>query len=66
MRCGCACAILGAGMREESTSPDLVQLVRQAIDAADREDWDAIESLLAPDVVWESLDGLGRFAEERA
>jgi ketosteroid isomerase-like protein len=53
-------------MREESTSPDLVQLVRQAIDAADREDWDAIESLLAPDVVWESLDGLGRFAEERA
>jgi ketosteroid isomerase-like protein len=48
-------------MREESTTPDLVELVRQAIDAADREDYDAIVSLLAPDVVWESLDGLGVF-----
>jgi ketosteroid isomerase-like protein len=48
-------------MREESKTPDLVELVQQAIGAADRKDWDAIESLLAPDVVWESLDGVGVF-----
>jgi ketosteroid isomerase-like protein len=48
-------------MREESTTPDLVELLRQAIDAADREDWDAIVSSLAPGGVWESLDGLGVF-----
>ncbi len=48
-------------MPEESTTPDLVELTRQGIDAANRRDLDAVMSLYAPDVVWESLDGLGVF-----
>jgi ketosteroid isomerase-like protein len=48
-------------MSEESTTPDLVELTRQAIDASHREDYDAIMRPFAPDVVWESLDGLGVF-----
>jgi ketosteroid isomerase-like protein len=48
-------------MPEESTTPDPVELVRQAIDASQRGDYDAAMGLFAPDVVWESLDGLGMF-----
>ena len=48
-------------MSEESTTPDLVELTRQAIDASHRGDYDAIMRPFAPDVVWESLDGLGVF-----
>jgi ketosteroid isomerase-like protein len=39
----------------------LVELTRQVIDAGNRRDLDAVMSLYAPDVVWESLDGLGVF-----
>ena len=46
---------------EESTTPDLVELTRQAIDASQRGDYDAIMRVFAPDVVWEPLDGLGVF-----
>jgi ketosteroid isomerase-like protein len=48
-------------MAEEFTTPDLVELTRQAIDAGNRRDLDAAMSLYAADVVWESLDGLGVF-----
>jgi ketosteroid isomerase-like protein len=48
-------------MPEESTTSDLVALTRQAIDAHQRGDYDAAMGLFAPDVVWESLDGLGTF-----
>ena len=48
-------------MSREPTTPNLVELVRQAIDDSHRWDYDAIMRLFAPDVVWESLDGLGTF-----
>jgi ketosteroid isomerase-like protein len=48
-------------MTEESTTPDLLSLTRQAIDAANRRDIDAMMGLFAPDVLWESLDGIGVF-----
>jgi len=38
-----------------------VELVRDAIDASNRGDYDAIMRFFAPDVVWRSLDGLGTF-----
>jgi hypothetical protein len=46
---------------EESTTPDLIELTRQGIDATNRRDLDALMSLYAPDAAWESLDGLGVF-----
>jgi len=46
-------------MSVESATPDLVELTRQGIDAGNRRDLDAVMSLYAPDVVSESLDGLG-------
>ena len=49
-------------MPEESTTPDLVELVRQAFDAGNRHDVDAIIGLHAPDAVWDLSDeGLGTF-----
>ena len=39
---------------EESTSVDLVELTQRVFDAADRRDFDAVMTLLAPDAVWES------------
>jgi ketosteroid isomerase-like protein len=48
-------------MPEESTTPDPVELMRQAIAASRRGNWDVAMALFAPDVVWESLDGLGTF-----
>jgi ketosteroid isomerase-like protein len=48
-------------MPEAFTSQDPVQLVRDAIDASDRGDYDATMRLFAPDVVWQSLDGPGGF-----
>jgi ketosteroid isomerase-like protein len=48
-------------MPEEFTTQDLVELVRDAIDASDRGGYDAIMRLFAPDVVWQSLEGLGVF-----
>jgi ketosteroid isomerase-like protein len=54
---------------EESTSADLVELTQRVFDAADRRDFDAAMSLLAPDAVWESevletsFDGLAAIRE---
>jgi hypothetical protein len=39
----------------------LIELARRCIDAGNRRDLDAVMSLYAPDVVWESMDGLGVF-----
>ena len=40
-------------MSEESTTPDLVELVRRLDEAANRLDFDAAVSVYAPDAVWE-------------
>jgi ketosteroid isomerase-like protein len=41
-------------MPEESTTPDLVELARQSVDAINRGDFAAYTGLLDPDAVWES------------
>jgi ketosteroid isomerase-like protein len=41
-------------MSEESTTPDLVELVRDLSEAANRRDLDAVMSFYAPEAVWES------------
>jgi ketosteroid isomerase-like protein len=46
-------------MAEESTTPDLVELVRQSIEAANRGDLDAFMDFYAPDAVFHT--GVGRF-----
>ena len=49
-------------MSEESTTPDLVELVRGSFEAADRRDFDALMSFYAPDAVWDmSPFGMGTF-----
>src|SRR5436305_9544834 len=50
-------------MREESTTPDLVELGRGLFAAANRRDFDAILLRYAPDAVWDMnpLGGLGSF-----
>jgi ketosteroid isomerase-like protein len=45
-------------MSEESTTPDLVEVVTGLFEAADRGDWDAVISPYAPDVIWETGDGI--------
>ena len=40
-------------MAEESTTPDVVELVRRVAEAANRLDFDAVMSFYAPDAVWE-------------
>jgi ketosteroid isomerase-like protein len=42
-------------MPDESTTPDLVELVREAFEAADRRDFDVFVSIYAPDAVLESM-----------
>src|SRR5439155_8640686 len=41
-------------MTEESTTPDLVELMRLRVDAVDRGDVDAMTSFFAPDAIWDS------------
>jgi ketosteroid isomerase-like protein len=50
-------------MPEESTTPDLVELTRRGIEAANRGDFDAMLHTYAPDAVWDMnpLGGLGTF-----
>jgi ketosteroid isomerase-like protein len=49
-------------MTEESTTPDLVELVRVIFEAANRRDFDAMLSYFAPDAVLDlSLLGLGHY-----
>ena|SRR5436189_3975423 len=46
--------------REESTTPDLVELVRKQVEAVNRHDFDAMLSSWSPDSVWDmSPMGLG-------
>jgi hypothetical protein len=47
-------------MREESTTPDLVQRVRLLIEAMNRRDFDAFESFFTPDAVWRGRE-IGTF-----
>jgi ketosteroid isomerase-like protein len=44
-------------MTEESTTPDLVEAVRRALEAFNRRDLDAAFSLYAPDAVYVSDPG---------
>ena len=49
-------------MPEESTTPDLVELLRGNIEAANERDFDSTLSYLAPDAVWDmSAVGLGSY-----
>ena len=49
-------------MPEESTTPDLVELVRRCWEAATRADLDAFMGFWAPDAVWDfSQMGIGTF-----
>lgn len=41
-------------MSEESTTSDLVELNRRAIESAARRDWDAATSCYGPDSVWDA------------
>jgi ketosteroid isomerase-like protein len=43
---------------EESTTPDLVEVVTGLFEAADRGDWDALIGSYAPDAIWETEDGI--------
>jgi ketosteroid isomerase-like protein len=45
-------------MAEESTRPDLVEVVTGLFEAADRGDWDAVLSAYAPYAVLETADGV--------
>jgi ketosteroid isomerase-like protein len=45
-------------MSEESTTPDLVEVVTGLFEAADRGDWDAVLSPYAPDAILETDDGI--------
>jgi ketosteroid isomerase-like protein len=40
-------------MPDESTTPDLVELTRRFLEAANRRDFDAMQSFFATDAVWE-------------
>jgi ketosteroid isomerase-like protein len=49
-------------MSDESTTPDLVERQRQAVEAGGRRDWDGAMSFYAPDAVWDaSATGIGTF-----
>jgi uncharacterized protein (TIGR02246 family) len=52
-------------MPEKSTTPDLAELTRQMVDAANARDIDAVISLYAPDVVFE-MRGMVGVLEGRA
>ena len=47
-------------MSEESTTPDLVELSRRALDATNRRDFDAVASFYAPDAVYRGTE-IGTF-----
>ncbi len=54
-------------MAEESTAPDLVELVRRSVEAADRRDLDAHMAFYAPDAVWDASPmGIGTFEGQAA
>jgi ketosteroid isomerase-like protein len=43
-------------MAEESTTPDLVELVRESVEAVNRGDFDAMLNALLPDAVWTAAE----------
>jgi ketosteroid isomerase-like protein len=45
-------------MSREPTTPDLVEVVTALFEAADRGDWDTVMSAYAPDVIWDTEDGI--------
>jgi ketosteroid isomerase-like protein len=45
-------------MPEESTTPDLVEVVSGLFEAAEHGDWDTLISHYAPGAVWETDDGI--------
>jgi ketosteroid isomerase-like protein len=47
-------------MAEESTTPDLMELSRRALDATNRRDFDAVASFYAPDAVYRGTE-IGTF-----
>jgi ketosteroid isomerase-like protein len=59
-------------MSDESTTPDLEERSRWAVDAFNRRDWDALLADFAPDAVWdgealgtfEGRDAIRRFLED--
>jgi ketosteroid isomerase-like protein len=54
-------------MSEESTTPDLVERARAALDALGRADWDTWIEFFAPDAVWDmSVVGMGVFEGREA
>jgi ketosteroid isomerase-like protein len=54
-------------MAEESTAPDLVELVRRSVEAADKRDLDAHMDFYAPDAVWDASPmGIGTFEGQAA
>jgi ketosteroid isomerase-like protein len=54
-------------MAEESTTPDLVELVRRSVEAADKRDLDAHMTFYAPDAVWDASPmGIGTFEGQAA
>ena len=57
----------GREMSEESTTPDLAELMRRQLEAANRGDLDAFISVYAPDAVYDaSRDGLGVYEGPQA
>ncbi len=44
-------------MSEDSTSPDLVELVRSVVEAGNRRDFGAVMSYFSPDSIWEGWMG---------
>jgi ketosteroid isomerase-like protein len=54
-------------MSEESTTPDLVELVRRSVEVASMRDMDAIMAFYAPDAVWNMAPmGMGTFEGQAA
>jgi ketosteroid isomerase-like protein len=54
-------------MSEASTTPDLVELVRRSVEAADKRDLDAHMAFYAPDAVWDASPmGIGTFEGQAA
>ena len=49
-------------MSQESSTPDLVELMRRLAEAASERDFDTADSYYAPDAVWDSSrTGVGSF-----
>jgi ketosteroid isomerase-like protein len=53
-------------MPEESTTPDLVEITRTALEALNRRDLDAMTSFFAPDCVWDTPEGVLTFEGQAA